>query len=415
MKFSPLLTDMVRADLEANLVPALMGDVGIGKSSFVEDLGKQMGTAVFVVAVNTLSSKEDLTGVRLTPVQTASGVQTYVQQFYPHYDIAAAIEYAKTHPNETPILALDEINRGNSDITNTCLSITTYRKLGEKLPANLRLIVSGNLKGNVVALDDAGITRLVIYNVEPDANTLLNILGPEHMDVLHPAVETVLKEHPELVFTRPIPESAMTDGGEDEEKMLMSFADIIDTGETPAQLTCPRTIEYTCRWLNRQSREQLATYLATPATIGERDVTLLQEVLEGRLGNTEFTTHLIAALAAMLTTSQGSSEVTTGAVKPAVWDQLHSITTRDELFEAMSKLDLREASMCLVYALYDTNDNSNILAAFANTQSTVDKEQAQELIRLLSKFRLSQANLDNFFTHDTPVVENLRPIVALYQ
>jgi MoxR-like ATPase len=127
MKFNDTLLDVIKVDLEVGLTPALMGEPGIGKSSFVEELARSMNTKAFVLPCNQLADKADLTGARLVP--TADG-KSYSQVFYPHHVVQEAIEYALANPRENPILFLDEINRTTPDVTSAVLTMETLRRLG---------------------------------------------------------------------------------------------------------------------------------------------------------------------------------------------------------------------------------------------------------------------------------------------
>ena len=187
---------LVPADLDANKVPMLIGEPGIGKSSWVEALARRMGTQCFTLAVNQLADKADLTGARLVPVQKPDGSTDYEQVFFPHQVINQAIAYAEEHPAETPILFLDEINRTTPDVTSEALSIPTARSIGNrKLPMNLKVLTAGNDKGNVQSLDQASITRFVLYRVQPDIATFLAV-NPD----LSPYVVNVLKKNPGFLF-----------------------------------------------------------------------------------------------------------------------------------------------------------------------------------------------------------------------
>lgn len=65
MKFDENLVDNTILLLEAGLVPALMGEPGIGKSSFVENVARRTNTTCFTLPCNLLADKADLTGARL--------------------------------------------------------------------------------------------------------------------------------------------------------------------------------------------------------------------------------------------------------------------------------------------------------------------------------------------------------------
>lgn len=153
MKFNDTLTTLISQALDVGATPALMGEVGIGKSSFVEDLARSMNTRAFVLPCNQLADKADLTGARLVPYELSDGSTSYKQVFYPHQVIQDAIDYAIENPREYPILFLDEINRTTADVTSGVLTLVTLRRMGHvDLPANVRIMVAGNDRGNVTTL-----------------------------------------------------------------------------------------------------------------------------------------------------------------------------------------------------------------------------------------------------------------------
>ena len=197
MKFNNTLMNMIDADLDSGLIPMLLGEPGIGKSSWVEALGRRNGTKVFVLPCNQLADKADLTGGRLVPVE---GTDDYKMVFYPHAVIMDAIHYARAHDREFPILFMDELNRTTPDVTSEALSIPTLRSIGSiELPKNLRVITAGNDRGNITSLDEASISRFVLYRVAPDVDTFLG-LDPN----LNPFVRQVLLDHPETIFCKKI-------------------------------------------------------------------------------------------------------------------------------------------------------------------------------------------------------------------
>ena len=234
MKFDQTLMTLVRRNIEQNTIPMLLGEPGIGKSSWLTNLAALMHTSCFTLACNQLADKADLTGARLVPVtetQTDNNgneilVTTgYKQVFYPHAVIHDAIEYAEKHPRETPILFLDELNRTTPDVTSEALSIPTLRSIGSKnLPNNLRVVIAGNDKGNVTSLDEASISRFVLYHVEPDVQTFFQV-EPD----LNPFIKTVLQPHPECIFCKKLIDAvAEKDNDDDTAEVLVD--DIKDDG-----------------------------------------------------------------------------------------------------------------------------------------------------------------------------------------
>ena len=57
MLFNELLVTTTVKLLDANRVPALMGEPGIGKSSFVEDVARRTNTRCFTLPCNLLADK----------------------------------------------------------------------------------------------------------------------------------------------------------------------------------------------------------------------------------------------------------------------------------------------------------------------------------------------------------------------
>ena len=212
-----MLKTFVKHDLSTNSIPMLIGEPGIGKSSWVEDLAQELHTKAFTLACNQLADKSDLTGQRLVPTEYTDSQgathKTYVQVFYPHVVIQEAINYANNHPDQTPILFLDELNRTTPDVTSEALSIPTMRSIGNQhLPDNLRVITAGNDKGNVSSLDKASISRFVLYHVKPDTKTFLDL----DQD-LNPFIKTTLTKYPEDIFELETPHVAQGNDPDDDD------------------------------------------------------------------------------------------------------------------------------------------------------------------------------------------------------
>jgi hypothetical protein len=410
MKFNDTLLDVIKVDLEVGLTPALMGEPGIGKSSFVEELARSMNTKAFVLPCNQLADKADLTGARLVP--TADG-KSYSQVFYPHHVVQEAIEYALANPRENPILFLDEINRTTPDVTSAVLTMETLRRLGSvELPDNLRLMIAGNNKGNVTTLDEASLSRFAIYAVEPDSSTLLNILGPD----VNPWVAKVLTQHPNLVFQKSAPNAIVVDGDDDDDdsKAQASMADLFDSGEEMLQLTTPRTISAVSRWLNKVKEETLQEYLQTAVSIGDRDTTLLNEILEGHIGNTDFATHLVSNISETLANGGSGKAVTHSAPKPPVYAQLKSAQTASDLADLLNGLNDREKSGSLLYALYEKADNTRLIAELAAVTVKLETEHTKDLVKLASNSQLDDGNVAAFLDTGEPIAENIRPVLGMF-
>lgn len=411
MKFDNTLNKLVQQIIKTGGIPALMGEPGIGKSSFMEDLAYQMGTKSFTVQCNLLADKADLTGGRLMK-DDANG--EYRMSFFPHEDIMEAIEYAEANPREWPILFLDEINRTTSDVTSAALGLSTARKIGRKhLPDNLRIAVAGNDKGNVTSLDEASLSRFVIIHVEPDAGTFISISGDE----LNSWIREVLTAHPTLIFQKSTPNAIVADGsdGSDGSDANVTMADLFDGGEEMNQLTTPRTVSYLSRWLNKVDRLELGEYLAAPVTIEGRETSQLNEIVESFTGDTMFTTQLVATIAQNLASNSGGQvQSTINVSKPNCYADLKKAQNVTDLEQLISTLTSNELSGSLVYALKESENNSRLIEQLALVTNQIEPEHTRTLIDLVRTQQIDRQNLEAFLEVDAPVVDAARPFLSAF-
>lgn len=400
MKFENL-TPLVQRDIAHNNVPMLVGEPGIGKSSWVEDFAASiLKTRCFCLACNQLADKADMTGCRLVEVGVKpNGEKDYAQVFYPHKVIRDAIEYAKGHPDETPILFLDEINRSTPDVTSEALSIPTMRSIGDnRIPDNLKVIIAGNDKGNVCAMDKASITRFVLYRIEPDAGTFMRV-NPD----LSPYIANVLKKNPSYVYVDAVTVTAAGASDKDDENEDDAFE--VEFDETLDQMTTPRTITATSRWLNGFSYNELMDMMNTQS--GE--VSLLQECLVAHCGNTPFTMALLEEIINAGPQNQGNSSGQLVMTEPAKYRVLHAAKTRDEMQDLIERLTDDEKSELLVYSVYDKMNNSAIIAMLAPAMTGgIKPKDMQALTQLSMNHGLDKDNLDALMAQNCQIVSLLK-------
>lgn len=405
MKFDSILMDTVQKILESNHVPMLLGEPGIGKSSWVEALASQMHTKVFVLACNQLSDKADLTGARLAPVGkksitnadgSVSEETEYAQVFFPHIVVKQAINYALDHPTETPILFLDELNRTTPDVTSEALSLPTLRSLGNvPLPNNLRIITAGNDKGNITALDEASRTRFVLLHVTPDVETFLAV-NPS----LNPFVQKVIANHPETIFGRGLPASlaGATQKDDDDDDDVHTIEEVfMDDGEDMTQLTTPRTISSISDWLNQCTNDELKIYMAT-LTVNENgdNVSILQEIIEAHTGKTAFSALLLAEIVSNINTVNAQANKI-NVPKPRVYDTLVSQPTRDDLIDYIGNMSDNDRSGCLVYALHKQGTNPDIIQTLALNMDHMLPDDSTLFVTLLTQNMIPEENKNAFF------------------
>lgn len=422
MKFDNLLKTFVKHDLSTNSIPMLIGEPGIGKSSWVEDLAQELHTKAFTLACNQLADKSDLTGQRLVPTEytdnNGKDHKTYVQVFYPHVVIQEAINYANNHPDQTPILFLDELNRTTPDVTSEALSIPTMRSIGNQhLPDNLRVITAGNDKGNVSSLDKASISRFVLYHVKPDTKTFLDL----DQD-LNPFIKATLTKYPDDIFELETPQIAQgsdpdddDDDDDDNELKPGEIEAMLGGDQDLKQITTPRTISSLSRWLNSFSNSDLLQLDQTPDPDSDKNLTILYTGIIAHVGDTIFAGHLVDTIDKSLATATVSQTPNTAINKPKRFDDLLKANTKTitDIEQVIDQLpdSLRQDN--LIYALYDSHLNTNIINELFSAIPQFDKAHIKKLAGLASTSALNEDNTDVALNNNTPSAQQINQILQL--
>lgn len=422
-KFNDTLKTLVMHDLANNQIPMLLGEPGIGKSSWVEDLAKEMKTKSFTLACNQLADKSDLTGARLVPTTDAKGRTDYTQKFYPHVVISKAIKYAEEHPKETPILFLDELNRTTSDVTSEALSIPTMRSIGDRpLPANLRIITAGNDKGNVTSLDTASVSRFVLYQVEPDVATF------EKLDQnLNHAILVVLRKHPDYIFAVPqnddydaiMKDSDDDDDDDDDRNSEKPLLAAITEGDQLNQLTTPRTISGLSNWLNSFTNDELKALLGDIIVDKDNEQSnALREAIIAHTGKTEFSDAVADEILDEVNDPANDANQKANQIvvnKPAHYDQLKQAETLDDADQLITDVfDSDEVEQALIYALYDKESLENIIKVLvAHAPKTLTKSNTQLLTKLALDGKLNPDNVDACLNASGDIVRYVSPYLSI--
>ena len=388
----------IEADLKAGLTPALMGAAGIGKSSLTEGLARTFKTMVFTLPINQLADRADLTGVRLTQSKDTG---TWRQEAFPHSTIMEAIEYALAHPDENPILFLDEFNRAGAEITSSVLSFQTLRRIGTiNFPDNLRMIVAGNDKGNVTSLDEASISRFSVYYVKPDLDTFLSIQTP------NPFVLDVLTKYPEdLMAMEFIDNSSQTTDddtdSEEEESEEFAFSQFEFADSTFMQVTRPRTITYVSDWLNNlhidksgsdKEREILVSLLTD--MIESNDSNVLFAGIEAHVGSTTFAHHLFDEINSyfnsMLSAAHVSNQPILSSLRPKqdIINTLSRAATVPDVEQLITSMDEKDRLNTLVWlteaaSTKEINNNHAVTAFMSNAPHHITQFDNKAITNLM--------------------------------
>lgn len=393
MKLDSTLKDLLKVSLNNGTIPMLLGEPGIGKSSFVEGFARDyLGTKCFTFACNQLGDKSDVTGTRLIPVTrtikkadgTTEDVTDYKQESFPHAVIYNAIEYALSNPRETPILFLDELNRTSSDVTSELLSIPTLRQIGkEKLPENLKVITAGNDKGNITALDQASISRFIKLYCRPSLDTFL-LVNPD----LNQYIKKVLMDNPSNIFCKDISATPGYSSNDDEEDL-----DLLDEDDM-CQITTPRTITALSKYLNSIGENEILALINEPSDIDE-EISVMEEIVVAHIGKTALTVHLMSELSTIVYNNSNQSQITLPP-KPVVYDDLEKATSMTDLENIVANFTENEKSQSLVYALAEKKDNSNIIPVLANSITNLDIDSEKRLASILTNNTIDKENFQIF-------------------
>ena len=409
------------ADLKAGQTPALLGEPGIGKTSLIIDLERDFKTKVFILPVNQLADRADLTGVRMTQDKN----KNWQQEAFPHSVIMESIQYAKDNPDEFPILFLDEFNRASSDITSAILSFQTLRRIGAiDFPDNLRLIVAGNDKGNVTSLDGASISRFSVYRVKPDLETFLSV------QELNPFIRDVLAKFPDDLMALEsgrTTQSADDDDEDDEDSEDFAFAQLEFIAEDSfAQITRPRTITYTSEWLNEmginksgddKEKELLGSLFTSMTDSGHGNILLAG--IEAHVGQTTFAFHLFDEIQShfntLLSSAHASNKPVLDAIRPnqSMINQLSKTTTVTEVEELIESVDDKQRLNMLIWLTENTsvkeiNNNNAVDAYMKNAPYNItqfDNATIENLMKVLpDSSRVSKLSTEAMLSSSAPVI-----------
>lgn len=386
------LKQKVITQLNLGQVPMLFGEPGIGKSSWVEGVARDMGAKYFCLACNQLAAKEDLTGARIMEVADASGNRDYAQMFFPHTVIAQAIAYANEHPAERVLLFLDELNRTTPDVTSELLSIPTMRSLGDRpIPSNVLIITAGNNHGNVTPLDEASISRFITYTIEPSLDTFLEV-NPE----LNKYIAATLRKHPDRLFCKQVADKVESTDDESE----FDLDALLDDDGT-SQITTPRTISGLSAYLDTLSDHDLVAALANTRATPAGEISELQETVEAYVGHTLFAIDLIVTISDSVTRVPQSA--TASITRPFCYDAIVSAGTVSDLDAIVQNLSDDDRSAALLYACYDKSTPTTIATGIAKHVTHFAASDLQQFVAGVANHAFNQKNVDAFFAASTPL------------
>ena len=270
--------------------------------------------------------------------------------------------------------------------------------------------VAGNDKGNVTSLDEASISRFVLYHVGPDVQTFLG-LDP----TLNVFVKNVLTAHPECIFCKTMPAvvAGSDKNNDDDDDSEVCIEEILDEGDGMFQITTPRTLSGVSKWLNGFSNQELMQALATTYIVDGVETSALKEGIEGHVGQTVFSTYLLAEIASnvMNTNNQANAAI---VGKPQCYDQMKACRDRTALDTFISNMSDNERSGCLLYLLYEKADNTVYIEALAPHVARLVPDDARRLMQLSAAEQLDTDNVNVLTNMSVPIAASLNTIMSMF-
>ncbi len=176
------------------ITPMLWARHGIGKSSSIQQLAKELGYQIFSII---LSQKEavDVGGVLYT--YTDESLAMSVTGAHPPAWFAAALKKGKV------VLFLDEINMARKEVSNAAFELILDRRLNNmKLPDDVFIVCAGNPddeRYDVVPMSESMRDRLMHLKVTPDVDAWLAWARSKDSGI-HPDVARFIEQDPKAAY-----------------------------------------------------------------------------------------------------------------------------------------------------------------------------------------------------------------------
>lgn len=423
LKMNQTAKDIIAIEVEkvsakAPICPFLLGEPGIGKSSIVKAMCDERGWHFHELLCNQLSDRADLTGCRTVKELNAKKEEVWSQIFFPHRAVQDALSDAKENPDDIIVLFLDEVNRTSSDITSAVLSFITARTIGTyTFPDNVRFIVAGNDKGNIVSIDLASMSRFVKYEFVPDATAWMEYERAN--GGLSPYIEMVINANPDLIFCKETGIVTSTIQDDDGDSYENEYASFDEEAEGFNQITTPRTLSGLNAFLMSCNLSQLTTYSSQlmKDDTGE-DVSLLQAIIYGHTGHTQFSLNVIAEIMKDITNGKmkKAAKAVTAPAKPGVYASLKRCKDRDVRAQMISQMSNDEMSALLVYLLWEKSvDNTDLIRTIAQAYPDpyLSMIYHTQLVTLYNNDELDADNFQAFINSGTNVANMSQTVLGM--
>lgn len=369
---SKILTKMIKA----RIVPFLIGEPGIGKSSFIKSIATKMNTEMFTIVINQVADTLDLTGSRIV---VEEGI--HKQTFFPHKTLADAIQYAKNNKNKITIIFFDEINRNTPELITAVMSYITQREVGnEQFPENIRFITAGNDSGDVLEMDSSNVSRIAKLYVKPSIERLIT------KDNINKLIKKAIKKNIKNINIVDIEKESDEEEFEGEQKINI------------LQSTNPRTIKNLSNFLDELGIKGDENY--NEYEIIKENITILQQIVCGIIGKTDLSKIILNEIINHSNVCKNKKSTTDKKIK----NLLTKNKTTKDLEEEISKMSFENKKEVYINIFNnDINNNINkeekilILNIIEKNNSRLLNESINEIIKIknIDKKIIEESKLKN--------------------
>lgn len=209
-----------------------------------------------------------------------------------------------------------------------------------------------------------------------------------------------------MIFCKKITSITNTDEDGNENVEEFSVDDFGDFDEEMNQITTPRTIMGTSKWLNTLSDYEIKNLLSEK----HDDKTILEECIIAHVGETLFANKLLQTIIEDFQ-NKIVTNVNVKPLMPIEYNNIKTINKRDELEEKLDLLTDEKKADILLYALYEKDNNKELIEALSKSFDTLKGDRLKSLIEMINQKEINENNLNLLLEQNTNLSSFLEQMI----
>lgn len=146
---------LVSISLKSNVVPLLVGERGIGKTSIARQIADELNMN-FISIEGTLLKEGEIGGLPTTQKVKRNSKEELVVVYAKHNILNTILEWHEQDPNKEILLFIDELNRAEFTVQQELLNLILNREVnGTKLPDTVKILCAINPTSEYEEFKDA--------------------------------------------------------------------------------------------------------------------------------------------------------------------------------------------------------------------------------------------------------------------